>query len=178
MNHGEPAQDDRATMAASPWLSGAWEPVHDELEADDLAVTGTIPAQIHGAYVRNGPNPVFEPLGAYHLFDGDGMLHGVRFEQGRASYRNRWIDSAGLRAERRAGGALYGGLNEFRMPSPELVAEAGPLKNVANTHVWRHAGRTLALLEAARPTEIDGDLSTVGEYDFDGLLQGLSLIHI
>lgn len=165
--------------AGSPWLTGNWAPVHDELVVDDLSVTGCLPAQLHGSYVRNGPNPAFTPLGAYHLFDGDGMLHAVRFEDGRASYRNRWVDSAGLRAERRAGTALYGGLAEFRMPSPEVVAEGGPLKNVANTHVWRHAGRTFALLEAARPTEIDldGDLATLGEHTFDGLLQGPMTAH-
>ena len=32
----------------------------------------------------------------------------------------------------------------------------------------RHADRTLALMEGARPTELDAELSTIGEYDFDG----------
>ncbi len=166
-----------SSEAPSPWLTGHWEPVHDELLVTDLEVTGAIPPQIRGTYVRNGPNPQFTPLGAYHLFDGDGMLHAVTFDEGRAGYRNRWVESAGLLAERRAGSALYGGLSEFRMPSPELLAEAGPLKNAANTHVWRHAGRTIALLEAARPTEIDAELATVGEYDFDGKLQGPMTAH-
>ena len=173
----ELVQNRESNAAASPWLTGGWEPVNDELTADDLAVSGAIPLGLHGTYLRNGPNPGFAPLGAYHLFDGDGMLHGVSFEDGRASYRNRWIDSAGLRAERRAGSALYGGLANFRLPSPEVLAEAGPLKNVANTHVWRHAGRTFALLEAARPTEVDEDLGTIGEYDFNGQLQGPMTAH-
>ncbi|NLD78140.1 MAG: carotenoid oxygenase family protein [Acidimicrobiales bacterium] len=176
LTHDQPA-DQPADAAPSPWLTGAWEPIHDEIVAGDLAVTGVIPPQIRGDYVRNGPNPAFDPPGRYHIFDGDGMLHGVRFEDGQASYRNRWVDSAGLRAERRAGGPLYGGLNEFRMPPQEVLAEAGPLKNTANTHVWRHAGRAFALLEATRPTEFDLDLNTIGEYDFDGLLQGPMTAH-
>jgi carotenoid cleavage dioxygenase-like enzyme len=173
----QPERPDTDDPTTAEWLTGVWEPVHDELVVDDLAVTGEVPPQLHGSYVRNGPNPAFPPPGRYHLFDGDGMLHAVTFEDGRASYRNRWIESAGLRAERRAGKALYGGLNEFRMPPRELIEEAGPLKNVANTHVWRHAGRTLALLEAARPTEVGPDLSTVGEYDFDGRLEGPMTAH-
>ena len=160
-----------------PWLSGGWAPVFDELVVHDLAVTGQVPPALRGAYLRNGPNPAFAPLGAYHLFDGDGMVHAVEFDGGRARYRNRWIESKGLQAERRAGHALFGGLVEFRPPPPEVAAEVGGLKNVANTHVWRHAGRIFALLEAAKPTEIDLELRTLGEYDFDGALQGPMTAH-
>lgn len=168
---------DLETPAADPFLTGAWEPVHDELDVADLPVTGELPAALVGTYVRNGPNPDLAPAGAYHLFDGDGMLHGIRLEGGRATYRNRWVRSAGLAAERREGRALFGGLNEFRLPDPEVMAEVGPLKNTANTHVVRHAGRVFALLEAAPPTEVTMDLETVGVYDFDGALQGPMTAH-
>lgn len=165
------------STTAGPWLSGAWAPVTDELDALDLPVTGELPAGLRGAYLRNGPNPAFAPKGAYHLFDGDGMVHAVELDGGRARYRNRWIESAGLGAERRAGRALFGGLAEFSPPDPEVMAEVGALKNTANTHLVRHAGRTLALLEAGRPTELTPDLETVGEYDFDGALRGPMTAH-
>ena len=168
---------DSTARLGAQWLTGGWEPVDDELTTDDLPVTGSLPAGLRGSYLRNGPNPAFTPLGAYHLFDGDGMVHAVAFDGGRARYRNRWIRSAGLAAERRAGHALFGGLSEFRMPDPEVLAEVGPLKNVANTHVWRHAGRVLALLEAAKPTEITLDLDTIGEHSFDGRLHGPMTAH-
>ena len=58
-----------------------------------------------------------------------------------------------------------------------MFARVGPVKNTANTHVVRHAGRILALLEACGPTEIGTDLSTVGEYDFAGRLQGPMTAH-
>jgi len=162
---------------ASPFLSGPWAPVADEIEAADLAVTGRLPEALTGHFVRNGPNPALPPLGRYHIFDGDGMLHGVHLDGGRARYRNRWIDSAGLRAERAAGHALFGGLNEYRLPDPEVLQTVGPMKNTANTHVVRHAGRTFALLEAAKPTEVTLDLETVGEYDFGGALSGPMTAH-
>ena len=52
---------------------------------------GTLPTDIDGVYVRNGPNPQFAPIGRYHYFDGDGMLHAVHFDGGRATYRNRYV---------------------------------------------------------------------------------------
>src|SRR5690606_33169953 len=127
--------------ATEPYLSGHYAPVYDELVTDDLPVTGQLPEALRGAFLRNGPNPQFPPLGAYHLFDGDGMIHAVELADGRARYRNRWVESAGLLAERRAGQALFGGLAAYRLPDPEVLAEVGPMKNTANTHVVRHAGR-------------------------------------
>src|SRR5690606_450503 len=131
----------------------------DELDVADLEISGELPPSLRGTYLRNGPNPAFPPIGRYHIFDGDGMLHGVTLEDGRASYRNRWIRSRGLEAERRRGRALYSGLSDYRLPDDDVVAEAGIMKNTANTHVVRHAGRILALMEGAPPTELAPDLS-------------------
>ena len=168
----------RATAtAADPWLTGLYEPVDDELDADDLPITGELPPALRGSYVRNGPNPAFPPLGRYHIFDGDGMLHGLSIDEGRARYRNRWVRSRGLAVERKAGRALYSGLSEFRLPDADVIAEAGMMKNTANTHVVRHAGRVLALMEGAPPTEVTLDLDTVGEYDFAGALTGSMTAH-
>ncbi len=123
--------------------------------------------------MRNGPNPAFEPIGRYHMFDGDGMLHGVTFDDDGAHYRNRWIRSRGLGAEVAHGGAMYPGLgNVMEFPDRSLTGDAGPVKNPANTHIVRHAGRYLALWEGGLPTEVTPSLDTIGEYDFGGKLQG------
>lgn len=160
-----------------PMLSGTFVPVTDELDVDGLAVSGSLPDGLRGTFLRNGPNPMFEPLGRYHMFDGDGMLHAVTLDDGRASYRNRWIRSAGLEAERRAGRALYGGLGDLHMPGPDEVGDAGPMKNLANTNIVHHAGRHLALWEAGPPTEVTLALDTVGVHDFDGALDGAFTAH-
>jgi carotenoid cleavage dioxygenase len=159
------------------YLTGLMAPVADELDVTDLAIQGDLPDGLRGLFLRNGPNPQFPPAGRYHPFDGDGMVHGVTIEDGRASYRNRWIESRGLLAERRRGRAAYGGLSEFVMPDAELVAEGGMMKNTANTHTVRHAGRLLALLEAAPPTELGPELETLGEHDFGGALHGPMTAH-
>ena len=163
---------------AGMWMSGVYAPVADEADAKDLVVTGQVPAGLRGAFLRNGPNPMFPPLGRYHLFDGDGMVHGLWFDgEGATRYSNRWIRSAGLDAEEAAGHSLFGGLSEFRLPPPEVMAVAGPMKNTANTSLVRHAGRVLALMEGCKPTEITESLDTIGEYDFAGALSGPMTAH-
>ncbi|MBK6671207.1 MAG: carotenoid oxygenase family protein [Actinobacteria bacterium] len=67
-------------MHDSPWLRGQYAPVDDELSIAALRVTGALPEGLRGAFLRNGPNPQFPPIGRYHLFDGDGMIHGVTFD--------------------------------------------------------------------------------------------------
>lgn len=167
----------QSIVVENPFFQGLMAPVFDERDDRDLRVTGKIPAGLNGMFVRNGPNPQFAPLGAYHPFDGDGMVHAVYFEGGRARYRNRWIESAGLLAERKRGRACYGSVSEFRMTDPDIIEEAGFMKNNANTHTLRHAGRYFALMEAAKPTELSRELATLGEYDFDGKLEGPMTAH-
>ena len=62
---------------------GNYAPVDDELTEYDLPVVGAIPADLDGWYLRNGPNP--RQAGG-HWFTGDGMIHGVRIEGGRAKW--------------------------------------------------------------------------------------------
>ena len=161
----------------SPYLQGNCTPVDDELNVADLRVTGHVPEALQGLYLRNGPNQQFSPIGRYHVFDGDGMVHGVELGDGGARYRNRWVESRGLLAERRAGRALFGGLSEFTFPDQAVIDEAGLMKNTANTNIIRHADRYLALMEGALPTELTEDLSTVGEWDYDGKLVGSMTAH-
>lgn len=162
----------------NPWLRGHYAPVSDERTDTDLDVVGRLPDGLRGTFVRNGPNPQFPPLGRYHLFDGDGMVHAVHLDgDGSATYANRWVRTAGFEAERAAGRALFGGLSEFRLPPDDVFAAVGPVKNTANTHVVRHAGHVLALMEGLGPIEIDERLGTVGPYDFGGRLRGSMTAH-
>lgn len=167
--------------AQHPFLQGPYAPVDEEVDVDDVRVEGRIPDELHGTYLRNGPNPQFAPLGSYtYPFDGDGMVHRLTFADGRVSYRNRWVETRGLAAERRAARALYGGLLTPFMPDTSRVGaegDASPFKNVANTNVIRHCGRVFALGEGGLPYELAADLSTVGEVDFGGGLPGGMTAH-
>lgn len=74
---------------------GATAPVHDEVDIDRLAVTGTLPLDLNGTLVRNGPNPLsgrFAGNDVLHWWPEAAMLHAISFEDGRAvRYRNRWL---------------------------------------------------------------------------------------
>jgi carotenoid cleavage dioxygenase-like enzyme len=156
-----------------PVLQGGFAPVARELTVELTDVQGQVPTDLNGLYVRNGPNRRFEAPGRYHWFDGDGMLHAVRFDRGRVTYQNRWVQTQGLQEEVTAGQALWQGIKDPpRKDRPEL-----PMKNTANTDVKFYAGHLLALwyqggaVYRIRPD----DLSTVGPLAFDPRMQGLQI---
>ncbi len=163
---------------ADDFLSGNFAPVHDEIDVADLKITGTIPDALNGAFLRNGPNPEFAPMGPYNWFDGDGMIHAIYLDEGRARYKNRYVETLGLGREREAGKSVYGGLNNVVIPEGDLFMEmGGPMKNVANTAFAVHGGKLLALWETGNPHEFSYDLDTIGIYDFDGALPGAMTAH-
>jgi carotenoid cleavage dioxygenase len=143
-------------------LSGNFAPVERELTATDLPVEGALPPELDGLYVRQSPNPVTGR--SPHWFLGDGMLHGVRLERGRAVwYRNRWVRTPYL-----------------ANPEVQRISERGEIDRTvskANTHVLRHAGKILALEEGSFPYLIDDRLETVGWTDFDGKLRSAFTAH-
>ena len=158
----------------NPFLQGNFGPIHSEDDYADLRVIGEIPRELNGTYYRNGPNPAFEPKGRYHWFDGDGMIHAVTLRDGRATYRNRWVQSKGLKQEREAGRAVYPGLLDIG----KEMTEAPQFKNTGNTNIVVHAGKLLALMEGSLPTELQAcTLATLGEYDFNGKLQTAMTAH-
>ena len=161
----------------SPFLTGLYAPVHREVDAHDLQVTGQIPPQLSGIYMRNGANPQFDPSGRYHWFDGDGMVHAVYLDGGTARYKNRWVETPGLLHERTAGQSLFGGILNFQFPPAELLDECGVFKNAANTNIVTHAGKYLGLWEGGWPCEITRELDTVGLHDFGGKLTGAMTAH-
>ena len=148
------------TTVVNNYLRGNFAPVESELTVEDLPVTGSIPEELCGRYLRNGPNPVAPDPATYHWFTGDGMVHGVRLEGGQARwYRNRFVrgddvaDAKGLE----------------RLPGPR----AGMGGFGANTNVIGQAGRTFAIVEAGTsPVELDYELESVCFSDFDGTLPG------
>ncbi len=147
-----------------PFLSGVHRPMQTELTLQDLPVTGAIPAELDGRYLRIGPNPIEADPASYHWFMGDGMVHGLRLQGGRALwYRNRWIRSQRVAAalgETPAPGARHGGFD------------------TVNTNVVDVAGRTFALVEAGSyPVELSDTLEEQVYNPFDATLAGSFTAH-
>ncbi len=135
------------------WLQGGYAPVVDEVEAVDLPVTGSLPPELTGLYVRNGSNP--RTGTSPHWFFGDGMVHGVRLDAGRAtSYRNRYVRTPLYETSAGFGEGAPGGTN-----------------TQSNVSCIRYGERLLTSGEVGLPFELSpADLSTIGPFDFGGRL--------
>jgi carotenoid cleavage dioxygenase-like enzyme len=155
------------------------EPVDDELDTMDLAVQGEIPPELDGSYVRNGPNAQYPRAeGWQYPFDGDGMVHVVTLVQARARYRNRYVLTRDLVAERAVGHALHSGTFDPGDPAPGQSDTFGRgAKNWSNANVIAHAGRILSLWEGGAPYELTWRFGTVDEHTFDGALPGAMCAH-
>ena len=132
----------------NPYLTGNMAPVEQEVTAFDLPVTGEIPTELEGRWLRNGPNPSGDvDASKHHWFLGSGMVHGVRLRGGKAEwYRNRYVD-----------------------PSDEFGA---------NTNVAGFAGTTWAMVEAGNPpVELDYELNPLGANRFSDTLAGPFTAH-
>ena len=139
---------------------------------EPLVVEGTLPAELRGTLFRNGPG-LFGQFGRRytHPFEADGAVSAVRLAGGRAWGASRITASAGLAEERALGRLRYGFAAPWRSRMTNLLR--GRFKNTANTSVIAWQGRLFALLEVARPTELDPDtLVTIGETDLDGVIAG------
>ena len=142
------------------WRQGNFPPVTEEVTVTDLAVEGSIPPDLNGYYYRNGPNSWKGP--SRHFFFGDGMIHGVKLEDGNASwYRNRYVQTP----------FLYGESSNFK-------TAMDPAANQSNVSVIYHGGKLLSLGEAGLPYVMDPeDLSTKEAYDYQGKLAGAMTAH-
>ena len=142
------------TEQPTKWhLRGNWAPVLDELTSMNLRVEGTIPTELHGVYVRTGPNPASGR--SDHWFFGDGMVHGIRLANGKAEwYRNRFVQTPNISD-----------------PIDDPMAAMGDLsRGTGNTHVMSHNGELLCLEEGHWPWRIDTELNTLGVQNYGGAL--------
>lgn len=159
------------------FLSGWMGPSGVECDAPDLIIDGELPADLEGVYFRNGPDPLHPPRDGeqYHWFHGDGMLQRFEFSGGRLSWSNRWVRTRKYELERAAGKSLFGVLGNPLTADPAVANEE---YNTANTSIVWHSNRLLALMEGTIAVEIDpNDLSTLGNFDFDGQISGPITAH-
>jgi all-trans-8'-apo-beta-carotenal 15,15'-oxygenase len=167
-----------APSAADPLFLELWsKDLPREHGFEPLAVEGTLPPALRGTLYCNGPGQFGQFGRRYaHPFEADGAITAVRVGDGQAAGAVRITRSAGLAEERAAGRMLYGLGAPWRRRVRNVFR--GRLKNTANTSVVLWQGRLLALMEAARPTEIDPrDLTTIGETDLDGAVLAMFSAH-
>lgn len=126
----------------NPYLHGVNAPtVKINAHAQELELEGEIPTDLYGAYLRNGPNPQHKPKNTYHPFDGDGLVQGIYFEDGKAIYRNSQIQTTALQRETLEQQAVWPGvMGPFDFSLPEF-----PIKDTSNTDIIWHNGKLISL---------------------------------
>ena len=152
---------------------GGYESLTEEYDYWIDDIEGEIPPELAGTLFRNGAGLLdINKQRLHHPFDGDGMISRITFTNGRAHFRNRFVQTAGYLAEQKAGKILYRGVFGTQKPGGWLANIFDlKIKNIANTNVIYWGKKLLALWEAAEPYSLNPQtLETLGNEYFNGVL--------
>ncbi len=158
-----------------PQLRGNYAPINFEANIQSLVIEGDLPEGLSGSLYRNGPNPKYAPVGPYHWFGGDGMVHAFHFNEGRIDYVNRWVETPKQRAEMAVGHSVA----RTRKTDPETGNVLPDRQNgLANTHIIWHGEQLLALDEGSHPFQVEPhSLSSIGYCSHEPPLAGAMTAH-
>lgn len=162
-------------LTKNSFLQGIWEPIAFECDINDPVIIGKIPKELNGTFFRNGPNPQYIYSENYHMFEGDGMIHAMAFNNGQVHYKNRWVRTEKFIAERNAKKSLFGGMRDF-MACDDSVKNCS--RNTANTNVIWHHNKLLALNEGGQPVNINiNDLTQCNTHTFNEVFNRSMMAH-
>jgi beta,beta-carotene 9',10'-dioxygenase len=164
-------------------FKGGLETQSHEITLEELAVEGNIPHWLVGSLIRN--TPAQYEIGAHsyrHWFDGLAMLYSFTFENGRVSYRNRFIESRAWRENNETGEIKFSQFGTNRRQSLfsrlSTAFEKPRLGGNTNVNVARFGDRFVALTEIPLAMVFDRHtLETLGVYDYEKTDAQLSTAH-
>ncbi|MBD1216549.1 MAG: carotenoid oxygenase family protein [Aphanizomenon flos-aquae Clear-A1] len=160
------------SYALKDW-QGGYESLTQEYDYWIDDIEGEIPPELAGTLFRNGAGLLdINGERLHHPFDGDGMISRITFINGRAHFRNRFVQTPGYLAEQKAGKILYRGVFGTQKSGGWLANIFDfKLKNIANTNVIYWGKKLLALWEASEPYLLNPQtLETLGNEYFNGVL--------
>ncbi len=145
-------------------------PLRIEGDVLDLDITGEIPHEIDGIFHRVQPDAQFPPkYDDDQFFNGDGLITQFDIHKGRVNLKQRYALTDKLKAERKAGRALFGA---YRNPLTDEESVQGMIRGTANTTPIVHAGKLFALKEDSPPLIMDAiSMETEGYSDFNGKMR-------
>jgi beta,beta-carotene 9',10'-dioxygenase len=164
-------------------FKGGLETQNHEITVEELAVEGSIPKWLVGSLIRNTPAQYEIGARSYtHWFDGLAMLYSFTFENGRVSYRNRFIESKAHRENNETGEIKFSefGTNRHQSLLSRLSTafEKPLLGGNTNVNVARFGEQFVALTETPLAMVFDRhSLETLGTYDYEKTDAQLSTAH-
>lgn len=165
------------TELKGKYLTEVYTPLRNEMTLSNTRVTGNVPKTINGVILRNGPSAHYTPKNDYHLFDGDGMVHGIYFINGEIYYMNKWVKTERWKIESRFNQSIFGGILGYKGHnlSSRMINKG---YNTSNTNfVWHH-NKLHSLWEFGYPYEIDPhNLNTLGISTTIGKIKGAFTAH-
>jgi carotenoid cleavage dioxygenase-like enzyme len=177
---------DQVKFPDSSFFQGFNKPSRLEADIFELETTGTvsvfcaifgglahsaqIPKDINGTFFRIQPDHQFPPLFEEDIhFNGDGSVSAFHFKDGHIDFKQRYVHTDRLKAERAARRSLLG---KYRNPYTDSEMVKGIIRTASNTNVVFWRGVLLAMKEDGPPFAMDPvTLETIGRYDFDGQVQ-------
>lgn len=158
-------EHDRALLRLDPldgasnrFLRGQFAPIRAEHDVRGrFPLRGSLPPELEGAFIRNGPNPAYVADPSAHRWcTGDGMVHLIELRGGQAvAYRNRWIRTRALAEQ---------------VGTHPPAGPVEPVDSPVNASVRCHAGKLLAFSETGLPVRLTRGLGTRRTEDFDGMV--------
>lgn len=149
---------------------GTNTPRRMELSLRNLAVEGTIPADVEGAFFRAVPDNAHAPMFDDDIaLNHDGMIARFNITGGAVDFDIRYVETERYLAEKKARKALFG---RYRNPFTDDPSVEGVDRTVANTTPVWHAGRLFMTKEDGRGYEVNPhSLATAGKWDYQGKLK-------
>jgi len=144
-----------------PALKGPFTPMRFEATVEDCIVTeGEIPKELRGGFYRCGPTykrPSRQ--GTVALLTLDGMVQGLVFENGKATFRNRWVRTPKYLLEEEHGQGMFewedGDFGDYRTWGYSNVTRdeytTGIPQGSSNINIFPFAGQMLSLGEEGTP---------------------------
>jgi carotenoid cleavage dioxygenase len=156
-----------------PEMKGFFAPTRFEADVYDCEVTGKIPSDLNGAFVRLGGDWLYPPkFEDDSPFSMDGYINMFRFKNGIVDYKGRWVKTPRYKADLAAHKQLFG---KYRNPFTDDASVHNLDRTVQNTTPLCFAGKLFTLKEDSLPYEINPKtLETIGPYDFHGKYKSLT----
>ncbi|WP_422363498.1 carotenoid oxygenase family protein [Pyruvatibacter mobilis] len=137
-------------------------------------IEGTLPADLSGVLYRNGPG-LFERDGYHkqHLLDGDGLVQRLSIRNGRAHYRNAFVQTPRFVAEQAAGRYKHASWTTRRPGGMLSNLMGGGIESQAGVTVYPVHGKIAARDESGHTFFVDPrTLATTGQQKVSSLSGG------